>query len=223
MTLQHVVKRIRRQIGQRALSSETTDADANVVDSASTTFSDENLTQRLNAALFDIASNVKAQHVPQLIAKYASATNATIGALRVLEDRVFREDSGQNMVRSVRRSVSSHGRLESAKREATEAYPVHTHDDADLSVFPSGAAPVEVYAVDPPSSVSWGADQTNHLPVDERFEAAIIYFVAASCFGSMERPKKQDFYESLYQEEIGPYKLTTRHKQAENEREVDTE
>lgn len=232
MTLDHIIKRVRRMLDQVPFNNESVTTDSDVLGSISTNFSDENLTGRVNSAMRVIASRAKAQHVPQLVKKYTTITSAESQALRILPRRVFRvydstsDGSSDTSVRCMRRSVDAQRRLDESGRKATDDYPIFTYEDGVLEIYPStsgGDVDVEIFGVSVPTDLVYSTDSASHLPIDERLEKAIIFYVCALCYQTLQNPNLVEFMDQLFEEEIQPYVLETRTQVAIDEQEVETE
>ena len=232
MTLDHIITRVRRMLDQVPFNNESVETDSDILGSISTNFSDENLTGRVNSAMRVIASRVKAQHVPQLITKYDTVTAAEANALRILPRRVFRlydstsDGTPDQPVRCMRRSVDANRRLQESGRKATDSYPIFTYEDGVLNIYPDTAPPevdVEIFGVGAPQDMTWATDNATHLPVDERLEKAIIFYVCALCYQTLQNAELVEFMDQLFEEEIQPYVLETRTQIALDEQEVETE
>ena len=219
MTNQEIIDRVRRRLDQVSIYDEDPKTDSEVFTSVSTSFSDEDLLSRIELAVQEIASNVKAQHIPQLIRVATSETDANQNSIRILESRVFVEDN-----RAVKRSVDSHRRLEgrfvdSVGLQPTAEQPVYTYEDGEISVYPSGTnTSIEIYYVHSPTITS--VDDPVYL--DDRFLAALVEHVSASCYQTMRQNKLADFAFGVFDDEISPYHIAMRLKRS-NDKEVDVE
>lgn len=136
---------------------------------------------------------------------------------------VFGSDTVEG-IRAVQRTVDRNRRLQSSGRAATGNYPVYTYEDEELNVYPS-ADDVLAFIVQIPDSLATTSlyNGTDFLTVDSRFEAALIYWVVASCYETMRQMEQRDFAFSIYEDEIDAYKLTNRLNALINDREVDIE
>jgi len=228
VTVQRLITRIRRQLDQVPLPNESVETDSEVIGSPSTSFSDDDLMDRINKANRIIASNVKAMHIPSLIEEKNTASEINTQALRVLPRRVhFSSDSGSTYRRAFQRSVDQQRRLESRYsspgREGSESYPVFTYEDGDFNLYPDPTSDstykMKVFVVARPADVTAKTD-TN--PLDDRFEKAIVDYVTSSCYQTMRRPGLSSFFYSNYQQCIQPMLQQTKYSLMDD-MEVDVE
>lgn len=229
MQVSRLIDRTRRQLDQVPLPNETVETDSEVIGSPSTNFSSQDLADRISRANANIASNVKAQHVPRLIDKKTTVSGVESTALRILPRRVhFSDDGGSTYKRAFRRSVDMQQRLESRYsnpgREGSADYPVYTYEDGDFRIYPKISEDttnhkVKVFVVAQPEDVT---PQTSENPLDERFEKAIIDYVTSSCYQTMRQPGLSSFFYSNYQESIRPMMRRTKYS-IMDDMEVDTE
>lgn len=231
MTVGRLITRIRRQLDQVPLPNETVETDSEVIGSPSTNFGDEDLMDRIDRANRNIASNVKAQHVPRLIKKETDQTSVETNALRLLPRRVFfTSDSTATdvtYIRAFRRSVDMQHRLESRYsnpgREGSSDYPVFVYEDGNFNLYPdpSSQSPygMKAFIVKRPNEVTATTD-TN--PLDERFEKSIVDYVTSSCYQTMRQPGLSSFFYSNYQDTLVPMMQSTTYSLMDDN-EVDTE
>jgi hypothetical protein len=228
MTVERLITRIRRQLDQVPLPNESVETDSEVIGSPSTKFSDNDLMDRINKANRNIASNVKAQHIPRLIKEKNSASAINTDSLRVLPRRVhFSADGGSTFRRAFQRSIDQQRRLESRYsnpgREGSEEYPVFTYEDGEFNLYPDPTSETEyemkVFVVERPSDV---AAKTDTNPLDGRFEKAITDYVTSSCYQTMRRPGLSSFFYSNYQQCIQPMLQQTKYS-IMDDMEVDVE
>ena len=136
---------------------------------------------------------------------------------------IFSADSVEG-IRAVQRTVDRNRRLQSAGRAATGSYPVYTYEDAELNVYPDADDVLAFMVVSPDPLVSISLyNGTDFLTVDSRFEAALIYWVLASCYETLREPDRQQFANSIFEDEIEPYSLFNRFNSLIDDREVDIE
>jgi len=217
MTADDVITRIRRRLDQVPLNAESVDKDSDVLGSISTTFSNNDLMDRIARGSRTIVSKVKAQHVPMAIKKKTTVSGVENSAVRLLVRRVF---VGGN--RAFERSVDTQRRLESRVsepgRQATTEYPVFVYEDGRFEIFPSGES-VEAYVVEAPPGPSATGDT---LELDERFERALTDYVVASCYQTMRRTNLSEFFMNTFYQDLRPYSLDLRYG-ALDDQEVDVE
>jgi hypothetical protein len=228
MTVDRIITRVRRQLDQIPLPNETVETDSEVIGSPSTTFSDEDIMERIDKANRMTASNVKAMHAPRLISQKTTVSGVQTDALRILPRRVFfSPDGGSSFTRAFRRSVDQQKRLESRYaspgREATESYPVFTYEDGDFNIYPgiddTTDYQLKAFVVNDPPNVT-STEDTN--PLDGRFEKAIVDHVTSSCYQTMRRPGQSSFFYQNFQQAIQPFLRTTKYSLMDD-MEVDVE
>lgn len=211
-----IIVEIRRKLDQRPLENEDVQTDSAVIGSPSTNFGDLNLLTRINHAVVFIAKQVKAMHISASISNYTGpfpdvAANADL--LRPLFSRVF-----ANTVRATQRSVDRQRRLENSGRAASATFPVYTYEDGKLEITPSSGSDNAFIVIVP--TILTATNQT--LGIDERFEAAVIWHVVASCYETMRQGDMHSAFMVLFQDEIQPYLLDNRYDNIFDERENDT-
>lgn len=212
-----VITSIRRKLDQRPLENEDVQTDSSVLGSPSTNFSDPNLLERIDQAQRYISQIVKAQHVPALITEYTGpfpSVSDNVEILRPLFSRVSRTG-----IRATQRSVDRERRLTVAGRAASATYPTYNYEDGQLTINPTGGTESAWIVVLPTTLASVGTN----LQLDERFEAAIIFYVVSSCYETMRQIQLSDAYFQLYQDEIQPYVREVRLDPVVDDREVDVE
>lgn len=347
----NIINRVRIALDQIPLSDEDVRSDGAVIGSLSTSFSDEDLLDRVNASQREIVTKVKAQHIPLAIARYDTAEGMLLPSIqaeyvRLLYDRVFYTGSagdpsntapydpqgffegtpsdgeilyqliagrritvedifvetdtnpstiqalsvvvigsggttvvatvvlntdGNHVttiptttfeintsevmrilatsgidaadfsfsflataetfnedivegIRCVQRSVDRNRRMQAAGRSATGRFPVFTFEDEELHVFPDPDN-VLAFFVTVPERVDLESlyDNTDIMTVDERFEAAMIYNIVASCYLTMKDENKYRFHKQLFEDEIEVYSIYNRFNSLIDDREVDIE
>lgn len=206
-----IVNRIRRVLDQVPFTNESVDTPSHVVGSPSTRFSTEELVDIINRAVSVIVSRCKAMHVYNAIKTEAptSMPDTPAGAVfRVLESRVF---YGDDAARARRRNVDAHRRINRSGRQPTTARPVFTYEDGEIHVYPdtnTGANAYKYRYVGLPTAVPDNA--SGDLGIDERFEAAVVYYVVAMCYQKLKRPDLYEFAYQVFLDEIDPYTLPKR-------------
>lgn len=202
---QRVVNRARRLLDQIPFSSETADTDSNMIGGPGTRFSDAEMLELVNAAQHAIAQNVKASHIPALIAS-ANSLVPSSPVLRLLPNRVFLSaDAGTTYTRAVRRKVDSHRRLEDPGRQASTTYPIYTYEAGEMNIYPSGQSYFWFYVTTPTDLTSLG----DTLEVDERFECAMVNYVASLAYQKLQRMDLHDLTNELFVSELQPYARNT--------------
>lgn len=202
---QRIVDRARRLLDQIPFSSETADTDSNMIGGPGTRFSNEEMLELVNAAQHAIAQNVKASHIPNLI-KGTSLLVAPTPVLRILPNRVFLSaDAGTTYTRAVRRKVDSHRRLEDPGRQASTTYPIYTYEAGELNIYPAGQSYYWFYVTTPTELTALG----DTLQVDERFECAMVHYVASLAYQKLQRMDLHDLTNEIYLSELQPYARNT--------------
>lgn len=136
---------------------------------------------------------------------------------------VFSADTVEG-IRAVQRTVDRNRRLQSAGRAATGSYPVYTYEDGELNVYPDADDVLAFIVVAPPAiTPAQLYNGTDFLTLDSRFEAAIIYWVMASCYETTREVERQQMAYSIFEDEIEPYSLFNRFNSLIDDREVDVE
>lgn len=201
-----------------SVQDEVPSHDENVVFSGSQTISDETLLRPLNQVRKYIVNAVKVFHLPdslqELVTVDASPTlsNDEIGG-RYVHGTVKRVRFGDfKKVRARYRELSEHFDLETSGRGATEDYPAYTYNDHDIDVYPNPVEGSEVLQVLIPSSIRVEnmAAGTDTLELDERFEGAIVAYVTAHAFLSIQNPTMYSLYMSMFNNKLEPLLIGTR-------------
>lgn len=203
MLVSDVITRVRRILDQVPGVGEKVSTDTQIVSSYSTVFSDANLIDRINEGIGLIVSNVKAMDLTPLLAAYTSTISSIhTTAERILGSRVERHD-GSKFVFCVKRPVATHRRLERSGRTASVAYPVYTNEDSELLIYPTPTSGYVAVIVNRPTRLTL---TTNTIPFDERFYAALVYYVASTCYQTMQRPDMASLYMNEFEDEISIFK-----------------
>jgi hypothetical protein len=144
---------------------------------------------------------------------------------------VFTTDTVEGQ-RCRQRSVDRHRRLENTVgsagqtpgRQATGAYPVFTFEDGELNVYPTGGTTAAFFVQIPNKLTTTNiTNQDDFLLIDERFEAALTFWVCSSCWQTMKRIERSQLYAQAYRDEIAPYARTNRFNSVIDDREIDVE
>lgn len=222
MTGSYIIERVRRILDQVPFVSESVERDSDLIGSPSTNFSDENLMERIINAQKIIISRCKAQHVPSAIIKYDESTgdlpDIQSPIVRLLQSRVFRDNDADEPVRATQRPVDGSRRLERSGLASSVSYPTYTYEDGALRILPT-TAQYDVYMVALPT---FSTTKTDHLVLDERFENAIIMYVASTCYQTLQRSELHDYAFSVFEDEIDAYAIYNRYGRLED-REIDLE
>ena len=218
MDIDHILQRIKRMLDQASPVGEQSKFDSNILGSASLYFSDEDLVERVNNAQRTIVGRCKAQHVQSCITSYNGTVEDIVDSMvRLLPSRVFRGG-----VRCVRRSVDTARRLERSGRAGSATYPTYTFEDGLLYIYPDTASYSAYIVAEPTALTISDVGSATVLDLDERFEAAIIYHVVASCFETMQDMDMQKASMELFADEISAFGLNVRYQRIDD-MEVDVE
>lgn len=222
MTVGDIVTRVRRILDQIPLENESVSTDSQVLGSTSTRFSDSNLMDRINSGVRQIVRRCKASHFPKMIILYEAAlADINTDNERILLSRVERNQNlNADPLFCKRRTVSASRRLEKSGRAGSVTAPAYTYEDGQLTIYPSSATNGhDVYVVKTPTTkTSLGDD----VEVDERFELALVMYVAASCYQTMQQPNLREYARQVYEDEIQPYLSEVRNSIL-NDREISVE
>ena len=123
--------------------------------------------------------------------------------------------------RCLQRSEDRVRRLEVAGRAATANYPVYSYEDGFMRIYPDGDNSVAFFVVTP-DPITFAAFNLGNdtLVVDERFEAALVAYTAASCYQTMRQPGLYEWALGTFQDEIDPYATYNRTSLVFDDREV---
>lgn len=216
--VQRIVNRVRRLMDQIPFVGEGTESDSHVTGSPTTRFSDSELIELINDGVRAIVQAARASHVYDQIHE-DSSLSPTRPVVRLLRNRVFR-----NTVRARRQLVDTFRRLLESGRQPSDSFPVYSYEAGELNVAPSAGTLSWFYVTipEPLDSSDPTTSLATDLPIDERFECALVYFVASLAYQKLQR---EDFHEMTYQiflDEMGPYSPGTV-TGVLKEREVETE
>lgn len=217
MTVQNIIDRVRAILIQTPFEHENVANDDDVFDSPTTSISDANLRARVYRATLAIIGLCKASHVYDNIAEYTDLPTLDSTVDRPLTSRVFVND-GSNDIRAVRRSPREHRNNERAGRQASTAYPVYTLVGNKLRHYPSGQVG-SCYVVSRPAAYD---DNSDTIPLDERFRLALILWTVASVAETFKNEGLAQTAMALFDQEIDPYHRMNRYTR-HDEDEVDTE
>jgi len=222
MTGTYLINRIRRILDQVPFVAENVDSDSDLIGSPSTNFSNENLMERIINAQKIIMSRCKAIHMLPAVIKYDESTGdipeIEVPIVRLMYSRVFRDNDDDAPVRATQRPVDGSRRLERSGLASSVSYPTYTYEDGALRIMPA-ATQYDVYMLSLPT---FSTNVASHQPLDERFENAIIMYVASSCYQTLQRPDLHEYSYSVFEDEIDAYAIYNRYKRLDD-REVDVE
>lgn len=176
------VTEVRRQIDEMNLSGESVATDTDVLDSASSNFSDVDIQDRLMDGSRYVASRVAAQYIPSLIISITPTDfnvpySSSKKVIRLLGSRVSLTDG----TKADRRTRVDHRKKESSGLNASSTNPVYIFEDFLFEIYDGTLNPVGAvgYGVKVPDST------TDVLNMGELFRNAIIQYAVSSCFISM--------------------------------------
>ena len=222
MTGSYLISRIRRILDQVPFVDESVDRDSDLIGSPSTNFSDSNLMERIINAQKIILSRCKAQHALTAVIRYdenaGDLPDIESPIVRLMFSRVFRDNDNDVPVRATQRPVDGSRRLERSGLASSATYPTYTYEDGALKILPA-ATQFDVYMLSMPT---FSTTVSEHQPLDERFENAIIMYVAASCYQTLQRPDLHEYTYSVFEDEVDAFAVYNRYKRLDD-REVDVE
>lgn len=232
IVLQEVVDEVRLALDEYSLSDNLTQFDANLEDSASSNFSDEDIQDRALDGARYIAARCNASSLQDLVATINptdadaltpigdGGVNATdYPFLRMLGSRI-----DYNGAKADRRTFAGH--LSAGGLAPTDSSPVWIFEDMEFMMgitsgnvsSQDGAATANVNAKVVYVPVFYDADETtrsayngvtytspSRIPLDEKFKAAIVYYVLSSCFQTKREVQLAGQYRKNMFSEIAPY------------------
>ena len=197
------------------VEDENTNTSYNPVNAGSGTVADEYLLTHLNTIVRYICSACKSFHTSTNVEEADTATGPTL-----VDDQVrgrvvhgtVRRNNGTEEVRARFRELGEHYDLQSSGREATEVYPAYTYLDHDVTIYPTPTTgSVAKYVVSPSGiTVNNMVGLTDVLAVDNRFEGAIVAYVAAKAFQQIEEGELHNLWLTLFTRKIEPFLSGTR-------------
>lgn len=193
------VDRVRTVLLQQPFGDEHTDTETHALDSPTVSISKRFIRQSVNDAIRAIVPLVKACHVPGAI-RNGTTLVPTHPVVRLLKNRTRREG-----VRAVYRTATRSDRLEETGKAGTASEPTYTFDDGEIKVFPAGN--VSYYYVSIPDEVT---TDDAEIALDERFEAAIVWYAAALCFERQQKAVMQEACMQRFYAEIDVFMLDKR-------------
>lgn len=212
------VNRVRRYIDQVPFQDENVPDESTATESVSTSLSDDFLLDSINAAVRSIVSRAKACHVYDAITNDSDTTTPSGVIVRLL-----RGSAKLNGNRAVFRNVDRARRLEDTGRSGSTSKPAYTYENGEIIFYPApnygSGDTTELRYVDIPSKATALSDE---VPLDERFEAAIVYYVAAEALQRLRRMELEQIARQQYEEEVQAFDLGVRTNQLDGQ-EVATE
>jgi hypothetical protein len=204
-----IVNRARTILNQVPFAGEDTSIESNIAGSPTTRHSDEELIDYVNRAERAIIAQVKACHAyPNIVAEESSVAAAsttistpTYPVFRVMRSRVL----GLDGVRARQRAVDSQRRLARSGLQPTAARPVFTYEDGEVMIYPTTGEALKTfkyYYVRVPAQHTALSDVCN---LDQRFEAAMVWYVASMAAQKHRRRDLHAFAFQVYQDELTPY------------------
>lgn len=212
------VNRVRRYVDQVPFRDENVAEESDVTESVSTALSDSFILDAIDSAVQTIVSRSKAAHVYDAIQTDTDTTTPTKAVVRLLYGSAKRNGN-----RAVFRTVDRARRLEDTGRAGSDSEPAFTYENGEIIFYPepdyAGGDSTEIRYVGRPSSITSLSDT---MPLDERFEAAIVYYAAAECFQRLRRGGLEELARQQYEDEVSVYDIGARTSRLDG-REVETE
>lgn len=200
------VNRVRRYIDQVPFTDENVPDESTATESVSTSLSDDFILDSINAATRAIASRAKACHVYDAITTDSNTSTPSGIVIRLLYG-----STKLNGNRAVFRNVDRARRLEDTGHSGKTSEPAYTYENGEVIFYPSpnygGGDTTEIRYVDMPTQVSSLSDE---VPLDERFEAAIVYYSAAEALQRLRRMELEQIARQQYEDEVQAYDLGVR-------------
>lgn len=209
---------------RRALDEVTLDGDLAVYatqmeDLFSSTFSDEDLRDRILDATRYIAARVRARYLDELISEvdpadsdvlYTYTGNSQNPFLRLLNSRVE-----VNGVEAERRTVRGNEKIEATGQAATPVSPAYVYEDYLFFTAGNPGGTVTADVVEVPvfttsgsfDGETWTTDGSTTVPLRGMFKEAIVQYVVSSCFITMGLGEEATMARQKMNDEIGPYLL----------------
>lgn len=212
------VNRIRRYIDQVPFQDENVPDESTATESVSTSLSDDFLIESINAATKAIVGRAKACHVYDAITEDADTKTPTGVVVRLLyaSTKAFGN-------RAVFRNVDRARRLEDTGQSGSSSKPAFTYESGEIIFYPDpnygGGDTSQIRYVDFPTQVSSLSDE---VPLDERFEAAIVYYASAEALSRLRRMGLEQIARQQYEDEVQAFDLGVRTNQLDGQ-EVATE
>ena len=200
------VNRIRRYIDQVPFQDENVPDESTAAESVSTSLSNDFIFDAINAATRSIVGRAKACHVYDTITTDNDTKTPSGVVVRLLYN-----STRINGNRAVFRTTDRARRLEDTGRSGSTSKPAYTYENGEVIFYPDpnygGGDTTEIRYVDMPTKVSALSDE---VPLDERFEAAIVYYAAAECLQRLRRMELQQIARQQYESEIQAFDLGVR-------------
>ena len=209
---------VRRRLDEITLSGESVLLDTDLEDTASSNFSDEDLKLRIEFAARNLAANVRAQYLPDLVETVAPARFMDHYPIRLLGSRVKVTSSTYGEQRATRRTFQGHRQLQARGVATSEQHPAYVYEDHMLKVFPdpvdqASSTTTTVDMLRWPGSFHGSTISTQNIGVeelDERFNNAIIERTLFLCFVTLGTVEHATEAQKRYIEEIKPYLVPKR-------------
>lgn len=198
------------------VEDENDDTGYNPINTGSGTVADEYLLLHLNAVVRYIVNTCKAFHISTNVADADITTGPTISddevVGRIVHGTIRRVNSSSQEIRARYRELGAHYDMESSGRAATEAYPAYTYLDHEVTLYPSPTNGSFAKHVISPSGITLGnmANLSDVLAIDNRFEGAVVSYVAAKAFQQIEETALHDLWMTLFTRKLEPFLIGTR-------------
>lgn len=199
-TTQRIINRVRRMIDQVPYTDETVAEESDIAGSVTTTLSDAFIIDAIRAAHRNISNVCKACNIYDMIDTTPASLQPEQPMVRLLYNTVTRNGN-----RAVFRSEDLARRLERTGRAGSDQYPAFTWENAELTFYPNidGGDTYDYHTVIQPNEPD---EATDELLVDERLEAAVLYYAASMCYQRLKRSGLSDLAMQMYKDEIYPYR-----------------
>lgn len=206
---ERIVNRVRRYIDQVPFKDENVPDESTATESVSTSMSDDFIFDGMNAAIRAIVARAKASHIYDAITTDSDTRQPNNVVVRLLYG-----SQKINGNRAVFRNADRARRLEDTGRSGTTEYPAYSYEGGKIVFYPppdyANGDTSEIRYVTIPSKITSLSD---NLPLDERFEAAIVYYTAAECLSRLRRMNLEQVARQQYEQEIQAFDLGVRTNQ----------
>lgn len=207
---QRIINRVSRLMNQLPFTNEDTAVDSNILASPTTRFNTDEYLEMINSACLRFVNSSKACHVYNAVlvddeTSLTGVKNVTSGSKAII--RLLRNRIKVDGVRAFGRRVDQYKRIAEAGRAGDATHPVYTFEAGEVRVYPTPQATQEIAYVTQPDPVSSVNDS---LPIDERFEAAVVYYVASLSYAKLQRSDLSELMDQIWQDEISVFDIDLR-------------
>jgi len=223
-SLSELITQVRRQLDELTLAGQPVATDSDVMDTASSNFSDEDIKDRLIDGTRFVAARVRASSIRPFIGSLSPGDlSVPMGTdaphvLRLLASRVDADGTP-----ATRRTFAGHRKMESSGRAASSSHPVFVFEDFELLISAGGSASNKTadYVRVPGRNVA--TDGTSANPHDDitnapsRFRNAIVAYAASSCFAAIFKYDLAMSARKRVYQEISNYRVPMQDLRAERD------